>query len=94
MSGPIPAMRDLKDPRWMWVKAVLLALIATVCLGLLWMQAGGGWQPPLLLALLVWSACRVHYFFFHVLERWVEPGGRFRGLSELMGLAFRKGRRR
>jgi hypothetical protein len=46
VSGPIPVMRDLKDPRWMWMKAVLLALIATVCLGLLWLQAGGGWQPP------------------------------------------------
>jgi|LauGreDrversion4_2_1035121.scaffolds.fasta_scaffold14284_1 hypothetical protein len=76
-------MRNLTDPFWMWVKAVLLGVIAIVSAGVVWMKVGG-WEVPLLLGLLVWSACRVHYFFFHVLERWVEPGGRFRGIGELV----------
>lgn len=66
----------------MWAKAILLGVIALVSALVLWLKVGG-WEVPLLIALLVWSACRVHYFFFHVLERWVEPGGRFRGISEL-----------
>lgn len=81
-------MRNLTDPFWMWVKAVLLGVIALVSGGVVWMKVGG-WEVAVLLGLLVWSSCRVHYFLFHVLERWVEPGGRFRGISELVVRAWK-----
>ncbi len=35
----------------------------------------------LLLGVAIWSFCRFYYFAFYVIEKYVDPGYRFAGLS-------------
>ncbi len=42
------SMGDLKDPRWMYLKAILFFLIIIMCAGTLWMQ-NPQWQTALLI---------------------------------------------
>ena len=48
-------MGDLKDPRWMYLKAILFLLIIILCAGTLWMQ-NPQWQTALLTVLMI-SSC-------------------------------------
>jgi hypothetical protein len=70
---------DLKNPKWMFAKAVLFLLIGALCFGLLLAQ-----QPTLrtaaLLLLLIWAFARAYYFAFYVIERYVDASYRFSGL--------------
>ncbi len=72
-------MRDLRDPTWIAVKAILFLL-----LGLLsWMLPFLS-QPTLKVALLltltIWCFCRFYYFAFYVIQHYVDPSYRFSGL--------------
>ena len=73
-------MRDLVNPRWMYLKAaLLLTILASSCL-LLFMEAPT-WRAALLLALIVWASARLYYFMFYVIERYVDPSFRFSGIG-------------
>jgi hypothetical protein len=41
-------------------------------------------RTAILLALLVWAACRFYYFIFYVLERYVDPSLRYAGIIALV----------
>jgi hypothetical protein len=72
-------MRDLSDPRWMKLKAVLFAGIGLLSAFLLWLES-----PRLitvvLLLLCIWAFCRLYYFAFYVIERYIDPTFKFSGL--------------
>jgi hypothetical protein len=72
-------MRDLKDPRWMYLKAALFLVIGIVSAGLI---LADHWQlkTALLLALTIWSFCRAYYFAFYVVERYIDPTFKFAGI--------------
>jgi hypothetical protein len=72
-------MRDLVDPRWMKLKAVLFLLLGFGSAALLLMERPS-WRVALCLAIAIWSFCRFYYFAFYVIEHYVEPGWRFSGL--------------
>jgi hypothetical protein len=72
-------MKDLQNPKWMYLKAGMFVLIGTVSAGLI-IAAIPTIQTLVLLALTVWSFCRVYYFAFYVLERYVDPSFRFSGM--------------
>jgi len=38
------------------------------------------WKVALLLVLGSWDFCRLHYFAFYVIEKYVDPGYKFSGL--------------
>ncbi len=59
-------MGDLKDPRWMYLKAILFLLIIIMCAGTLWMQNPQR-QTALLIVLTIWAAARLYYFMFYVI---------------------------
>ena len=76
-------MADLVDPKWMYLKAVLFAVVVQSCGGLLFTEAPS-WRTALLLLLLAWAAARLYYFLFYVLERYVDPSLRYSGLISLL----------
>jgi len=41
-------------------------------------------RTAILLALIVWAACRFYYFIFYVLERYVDPSLRYAGIIALV----------
>jgi hypothetical protein len=72
-------MRDLVDPRWMKLKAVLFLILGFGSAALLLMECPS-WRVALFLAIAIWSFCRFYYFAFYVIEHYVDPGWRFSGL--------------
>ena len=76
-------MRDLIDPKWMYLKATLLLAILVLCAVLLLVQAPS-WRTALLLVLIVWASARLYYFTFYVIERYIDPSYRFSGVSSAL----------
>jgi hypothetical protein len=72
-------MRDLTDARWIKLKAVLFVLLGLLAATLL-LAEDFSLRRLMLLGLVVWCFCRVYYFAFYVLERYVDPSYRFSGL--------------
>jgi hypothetical protein len=81
-------MRDLKNPRWIYLKAGLFLAIGLMSAGMLI-----GQDPTLktiaLLALTIWSFARLYYFAFYVIERYVDPTYCFAGLGSLVRFLIR-----
>ncbi len=76
-------MGDLKDPRWMYLKAVLFLLIIIMCAGALWMQNPHR-QTALLIVLTIWAAARLYYFMFFVIEKYIDGDYRFSGVFHFL----------
>jgi hypothetical protein len=72
-------MRDLVDPFWIKIKALLFLLLGISSAALL-MSERPTLKIALLLAVTVWSFCRLYYFGFYVIERYLDPSYRFSGL--------------
>ena len=63
----------------MYLKAGLFLLIGITSAVLIF-AANATLQTAILLALVIWSFCRVYYFAFYVIERYIDPTFRFSGL--------------
>ena len=72
-------MRELADPFWIKIKAVLFLVLGIFSAALLVSE-----RPTLKIALLlgvtVWSFCRLYYFGFYVIEKYLDPSYRFSGV--------------
>jgi len=86
-------MKDLSNPRWMWVKFLLFIVIGTAC-GVLVYLENPAWRTMLFLSLMIWSFCRVYYFAFYVIEKYVDPSYKFSGLWSFAKYLLRKQKRR
>jgi len=82
-------MRDLRDAKWMYLKAALFLVLGIFSAALLVLQ-----QPDvrtiLLIAVVVWAFSRCYYFCFYVIERYIDPSFRFSGLSSVAAYLLRK----
>jgi hypothetical protein len=72
-------MGDLTDPRLMYLKAFLFGVIGMLCAAGILAEAFS-WRVALLLALCIWSFCRLYYFAFYVIEHYIDPGYKFAGI--------------
>lgn len=82
-------MRDLQNPKLMWLKAAIFLLIGVAGSALLLLEAPT-LRVAILLAATVWGFCRAYYFAFYVIERYVDPNYRFSGLMSFVAYALRK----
>ena len=82
-------MPDLTDPRAIKLKGALFLLTGLLAGGLLLAEAPG-WKSALLLAICVWSFCRLYYFAFYVIERYVDPNYKFAGLVSFVRYWLRR----
>lgn len=81
-------MRDLTSHRSMKIKAALFAGIGLFSGWLLWMSIPT-FKSLVLLILCVWAFCRLYYFAFYVIEKYIDPGFRFSGLLDAMRYLLR-----
>jgi len=72
-------MRDLNSHRSMKIKAALFAAIGLVSGCLLWISIPT-FKSLVLLVLCIWAFCRLYYFAFYVIERYIDPRFRFSGV--------------
>ena len=84
-------MKDLENPKLMWLKGILFLVIGVVSAGLVWLQSKS-LTTALLLAAAIWAFCRAYYFAFYVLERYADPQFRFAGLWSLVRYILRRKR--
>ena len=76
-------MSDLRSKRWIVAKGLMFLGIAAVA-GALLLFESPTIRTAILLALIVWAACRFYYFIFYVLERYVDPSLRYAGIIALV----------
>lgn len=72
-------MRELVDPFWIKIKAVLFLVLGIFSAALL-VSERPTWKAVLLLIVTVWSFCRLYYFAFYVIGKYLDPRYRFSGL--------------
>lgn len=82
-------MADLQNPKWMWLKAILLLLIGLLSGGLL-LLAAPGWRNTVLLVLCVWGFSRAYYFAFYVIQHYIDPKYKFAGLLDFVRYVMRR----
>ena len=73
---------DLKNPRWMYLKAGLFLLAGSMAGAGLLLSAPSLTNLFLLLCVIV-SFSRFYYFCFYVIERYIDPSFRFAGLTSV-----------
>lgn len=76
-------MKDLKNPKWIWLKGWLFLGLGVASAVLLVLEAPS-LKVAALLALAVWAFCRAYYFAFYVIEHYVDPTFRFSGLGSFL----------
>ena len=86
-------MREISSESLLVVKALLFGVIAMVTAALLLADAPS-LSTVVLLAICVWSACRLYYFAFYVIEKYVEGTFRYSGVMSAMLFLWRRRRSR
>ena len=80
IEKPEPAnngiFKDLTDPRLMYLKAGLFLVMGLLCAGAIYAQ-NPGILTLALLVITVWSFCRLYYFFFYVIEKYIDSSYKF-----------------
>lgn len=84
-------MEDIQHPALLYLKATLFVVLALLA-GSLLLASHPDPLAPLLLALTVWASCRAFYFAFYVIERYLDPTFRFRGLVDVAWYVVRRPR--
>ncbi len=85
------AMADLKSPKLMYLKALLLLLVGITAATLILVRHPG-WQLAGLLALTIWAFCRAYYFAFYVVAHYVDGQYKFAGLLDFAQYLWRQRR--
>jgi hypothetical protein len=76
-------MKDLNDPRWIKLKGLLFLLVGLLS-GALLVVESPTLKTAVLLLITVWCFCRLYYFAFYVIERYVDPRYKFSGLCSFV----------
>lgn len=73
-------MGDLRDPRWMYIKAGLFVVLGILASALILAEAPS-FRVAGLLALAIWAFARAYYFAFYVVEHYIDGSFRYAGLG-------------
>ncbi len=84
---------DLKSAKLMYLKAALFLVIGLLSVTALLLDSPT-LRTAFLLLLTIWSFCRLYYFFFYVIEKYVDPSYKFAGLHSFVIYAFQTYQRR
>jgi hypothetical protein len=88
-------VRELKSTGWIIAKAALFFFLGVLSAALVFLQ-NPNLKVLVLLGIMVWSFCRLYYFAFYVIHRYVDPSSRFSGLwffaRDLMQKKFKIGK--
>jgi len=84
-------MRDITSPTWLYVKGALFLVLGLLASALLLVETPT-LQTAILLAIAIWSFCRLYYFLFYVVEHYIDPGYKFAGLVDFVRYVRRRRR--
>jgi hypothetical protein len=79
-------MKDL-TPRWIIVKGILFFLLGVLAVVSILLEYPD-WRMAVMLAVAIWSFCRLYYFAFYVIEKYVDPTYKFSGLISFVRYWF------
>ena len=82
-------MTDLSSPVAIKLKGLLFLLLGIFSAVLVWLESPT-FKVAALLALAIWSFCRIYYFAFYVIEKYVDSQFRFAGLWSFAKYLIRK----
>mgnify|MGYP006971869759 CR=1 FL=1 len=80
---------DLTNPKWIYLKGCLFLLILITSVTLILVE-GFSWRRALLIGLVAWSAARLYYFMFYVIEKYVDPDFKFAGIGAFVVYLIRR----
>ena len=84
-------MADITSPRLLYLKGVLFLLLGLLAVALVLVESPTI-RTAVLIAIAVWSFCRLYYFMFYVIEHYVDPGYRFAGILDFLKYTWRRRR--
>lgn len=82
-------MGDLTDPRLMYLKAVLFLVAGCGAVAGILVELPSA-RVAALLAIGIWAFCRLYYFAFYVIEKYIDPSYRFAGLGSFLRYLVRR----
>lgn len=82
-------MGDLKSPALICLKAGLFFVCGMTASFLLVIK-NYRWDTVFLLAVAIWSCCRLYYFLFYVVEHYVDPGFNYSGVLPMLNYLWKK----
>ena len=82
-------MRDLESLRAIYAKGALFLVVGVGSVALV-VSESPTFKTGLLLAIAVWSFCRLYYFMFYVIEHYVDDSYRFSGLWSFARYVWRR----
>jgi len=82
-------MKDLTNPARIKAKGILFLIVGLAASILLVLEHPTR-KTAVLLAIAVWCFCRLYYFAFYVIEKYVDPGYKFSGLWSFACYLMRK----
>ncbi|HJZ90394.1 MAG TPA: hypothetical protein VKE40_05945 [Gemmataceae bacterium] len=82
-------MRDITSPTWLYFKGALF-LFTGLFASVLLLVESPALLTAFLLAVAIWSFCRLYYFAFYVIEHYIDPGYKFAGLTDFVRYAWRR----
>ena len=85
-------MGDLKSARLIYLKGFLF-LVAGILASASILLENPTLQTAFLLAIAIWSFCRLYYFMFYVLEKYVDANYRFAGIHSFVLYLWQKRRK-
>jgi hypothetical protein len=80
---------DLKSAKLMYLKAILFLVAGTAAAAGILLE-NPDWRTALMLGIAIWSFCRLYYFAFYVIEKYIDPGYRFGGIGPFLLYLLRK----
>ena len=80
---------DLKSARLIYLKGLLFLVTGLLSLAALLLESPT-LRTAFLLIVAVWSFCRLYYFMFYVIEKYVDPNYKFAGLHSFLLYLLRK----
>lgn len=80
---------DLKSARLIYLKGFLFLVTGLLSLAALLLESPT-LRTAFLLVVAVWSFCRLYYFMFYVIEKYVDPSFKFAGLYSFVVYLLRR----
>ncbi len=80
---------DLKSTKLIYLKGVLFLVTGLLSAAGLLLDTPT-LRTAFLLGIAIWSFCRLYYFFFYVIEKYVDPTYKFAGLYSFLLYLLRK----
>ena len=84
-------MGDLKSPRLIYLKGFLFLVAGLLAAGAILIESPT-LRTAALLGIAIWSFCRLYYFMFYVIEKYVDASYKFAGIYSFLVYLIRKRR--